>query len=185
MDKSGISALERGSEKILQKFEDLGQWAEGLEDANIANGTASVITQSASAQDGLNTRYVERVLKNDPIGHFDENFINHHFAGPFKPGKITKVLNVAGGFLDAGTGILDAAKAFRKDRTAGDTTYRGTMLSISSSVAQTSGGVAVGVIMGGAAAAVVGTVTLPILIGGAAGYGAGVAIGEFIEWISG
>ena len=83
-----------------------------------------------------------------------------------------------GGALEATTGIMGMARQFHRDREAGDTSYSGTMKAMARSVAQVSGGQAIGWMAGSAVAGFTAVSVTPIVVGVAVGLGAQYLIGK-------
>lgn len=171
----------------LDRFAALGAWTEEAERragvwGSVGQTTVSGVTQSAQVQSALNELYVNDVVRRNRHMGFDASFVERHFPSEFQPRFLGKSFAFAGGLLDSVTGVLSAAKEFKRDRERGDNTYSGTMRSIFSSVAQVSAASAVGAGVGAVVGAVSGTVAAPVIAGGLAAVAVGYGVGKALDY---
>lgn len=151
------SFLNRTSDAVLGGMAKIGAWAEkNIPEDDAMDVYLSVPGSIASTQEALEG--TESLASN---------------VGMIRSSGITRFVATTGAIIDAGTGVLDVAKAIKQDRDAGDPTYSRTL---KASVIPTTSmviGTAVGI---GVASLVGGPVVAPLIVGGlvAAGVSYGV-----------
>jgi hypothetical protein len=156
--------LNRTSDAVLGGIAKIGDWADrNIPQDDVLDFSLSVPGAIASSQEGLGqtTQMLDRT--ESVASQVDE----------FTPSRFVRAVAKAGAIVDAGTGILDVARAVKQDRDVGDHLYTRTFKA--SVVSSTS--VSLGAIAGiGAATLVGGTVGAPVIVGGlvAAGVSYGV-----------
>jgi hypothetical protein len=171
--QTNTKGLEGYAEAILERIDRFGAVLDHPEGESLSR-------RIGHANAALSVHGVQEYLESEKVARQSVTQVAAEGAA-FTRGilRVTKFLaSLGGSFLEGTTGVMNMARQFHRDREAGDLSYAGTMKAMARSVAQISGGQAVGWLTGSAVAAVTATTVTPDIIGAAVGLGAQYLIGK-------